>query len=155
MTLRRLRFLIFIHRTKAWEDRGRGSRAERHCKAAPNHCWWVISSHFNSFKLFVLENLPERSRRSRTRQQSSKTLSTGIFLSIMIIFAVIFWVNTPLNRLSAKINGDDIFQPTLPCSAAQLWSWIFSTASGALVVGGVRDTYMYYISGDRFQCSME
>ena len=33
----------------------------------------------------------------------------------------------------------------------------FSTASGALVVGGVRDIYSIYIvvSGDRFECSME
>ena len=36
-------------------------------------------------------------------------------------------------------------------------SFVFvSTASGALVVGGVRDIYMYvYIPGDRFECSMD
>ena len=37
---------------------------------------------------------------------------------------------------------------------------IISTASGALVVGGVRDIYIYIvysssIPGDRFECSME
>ena len=39
---------------------------------------------------------------------------------------------------------------------------VFSTASGALVVGGVRDIYIYIVlvvvvvlSGDRFECSME
>ena len=33
---------------------------------------------------------------------------------------------------------------------------VISTASGALVVGGVRDIYIYvYIPGDRFECSME
>ena len=33
---------------------------------------------------------------------------------------------------------------------------IFSTASGALVVGGVRDTYIYPIHpGYSFECSME
>ena len=32
---------------------------------------------------------------------------------------------------------------------------IVSTASGALVVGGVRDILYIYVSGDRFECSME
>ena len=34
-------------------------------------------------------------------------------------------------------------------------SYFVSTASGALVVGGVRDIYMSIHPGDRFECSME
>ena len=32
---------------------------------------------------------------------------------------------------------------------------IISTASGAVVVGGVRDIYTIHPSGDSFECSME
>ena len=36
-----------------------------------------------------------------------------------------------------------------------LHNFVISTASGALVVGGVRDIVVVVLSGDRFECSME
>ena len=59
-------------------------------------------------------------------------------------------------EVSAKLADE------LSCYSGGAWvdevffsSFLFSTASGALVVGGVRDISKPIQSGDSFECSME
>ena len=97
----------------------------------------------------------------KVRPSPSKTLEELIESFTLNIFGP-----APSLKPSILKSAFDWFE-VAPFDQSEIGDWgeavaemyvVVSTASGALVVGGVRDIYIYIVlvvSGDRFECSME